>query len=65
MLNKDTYQSQRDRVLSNSIMLYDMNAKKADDIIQYTESSVNARMYACGFKIDQKLYIIGGLGASG
>ena len=33
--------------------------------ILFSESSIQSRIYACGFKIDQRIFIIGGMGNNG
>ena len=59
------YKKNSSRTINNSIVIFNPHTLKQVDIIQYTEAAVPTRMYASGFKIDHKIFVIGGLGLQG
>ena len=61
----DKFKKSSARLISNDIIIYDVYNHKVLDYIEYSEAAVPARMYASGFKIDQKIFVIGGMGGNG
>ena len=61
----DTYKKSASRLISNDIVIYDYKNNCMVDLIEYSEAAVPARMYSCGFRIENKIFVLGGMGSNG
>lgn len=61
----DKYKQTNQRLMMNDICIYNFKQGVIQEQILFSESSVPSRIYACGFKIDQRIYVIGGMGNNG
>ena len=57
--------SSSQRILTNDILVYDFYQNKEVDCVQLSEGSLPSRLYCDGFKIDNFIYVIGGMGNQG
>ena len=51
--------------MMNDIVLFDPRRMEVSEVFQFSEGAIKSRIYMCGFKIDQRLYIIGGMSSNG
>ena len=56
----DNYGGNKNPVLLNDILIFDYQRMNQIDQIVFSEATLASRMYHCGFKIDDKLFSIGG-----
>lgn len=61
----DTYKKSASRLISNDIVVFDYKSNCMVDLIEYSEAAVPARMYSLGFRIEHKLFVLGGMGSNG
>lgn len=61
----DKFKSTNARIMMNDIVLYDHFNMKVHENIHFSEGAIPSRIYQVGFKIDQKLFIIGGMASNG
>lgn len=59
------FQNKFKRLITNSISIFDPEQQRISEIKHLMENQVAPRMYSCGFLIDQRLYVIGGLSLNG
>jgi hypothetical protein len=52
-------------LILNDVVIYDLFHKKITDHYMHNESNVASRIYSCGFKIDNKIFAVGGLTLTG
>lgn len=51
--------------MANDIVVYDFNRNSVTDVANYSQALVHGRMYSSGFKIDNKIFVIGGMNSAG
>ena len=51
--------------MMNDIVLFDPRRMEVSEVFQFSEGAIKSRIYMCGVKIDQRLYIIGGMSSNG
>ena len=61
----DKFKSTNARIMMNDIVMYDHHNCKVYENIHFSEGAIPSRIYQVGFKIDQKLFIIGGMASNG
>lgn len=59
------YKTKGLRDLANDIVVYDFNRNQVTDVANYSQALVHGRMYSCGFKIDSRIFVIGGMNSAG
>ena len=61
----DKFKSTNARLMMNDIVLYDYKNMDVHENIQFSEGAIPSRIYSVGFKIDQKIFVIGGMASNG
>jgi hypothetical protein len=51
--------------MMNDVVLYDHTSMETSEVISFSEGAIPSRIYSVGFKIDQKIFVIGGMASNG
>jgi hypothetical protein len=61
----DIYQTKNQRCLSNDILIFDHESNRVVEQIVFNQSVVASRCYQCGFKINESIFVFGGMNNNG